>query len=272
MILILILIFLLIPTCLCAMEEDNELDHGSLKKPLLQGQKSHRLDTQTQEDNKGASKRNKKNPLNYLCCYGNMFSWLNVVDFIEKNLLKRGQNGIKTQLTNIYSLPKGVILYTAEFLESPDILRLSGSCKKFREFFNENYWIIYLSKKPMAHSYLTLNNPLSSSLSRKAFFSNLWYREDRLSLAARLNHPESIILKKFSTYGVYINKDQYLCSSGAIRYISGQIDYERTEKLKEAEKKKAREEMEKHERLRSRGDNRGINYSNKFNLSYKNYN
>ena len=71
-------------------------------------------------------------------------------------------------------------------------------------------------------------------------------------MAAKLNHPEALILQEYGLYGAYIGKNQYVCPSGVIRYISGKVDNERTDKLKEAERKKAAANFAKNETLKKR--------------------
>jgi hypothetical protein len=145
--------------------------------------------------------------------------------------------------------PPELILTVADFLSSVDIIRLSGVCKKLHHVFDESYWVSYLSKKPQAHSCLILNGTLSPSLQRKTFFSHLWYTENRISLAARLGHPEAVVLQKYGSYGVYIGKDHYLCTSGVIKYASGKIDDERTRYYRDAQRKKIEADLERRERL-----------------------
>lgn len=147
---------------------------------------------------------------------------------------------IKEPEKKIYSLPTEVLLYLAEFLYSPDILMLSNTCSVLRQVYNQYYWLNYWSKLSRTHPYLTIQFPPIGS---KVFFAHLWYCEGYNKLAAKLNHPEATILQD---YGVYIQKDQYLCPSGTIRCIfTKKVDNEKTEKLWSAKKLKQNADMER---------------------------
>ena len=173
----------------------------------------------------------------------------------EENLLN-----IKNIKINIIVLPDEIFLILSNFLSSMDILKLSGVCKKFHQLFDDSYWVSYFSNKPIVCSQLTLHNPLLPSRRRKDFFSHLWYIENRIDLAARLNHPEGIILSEYGQYGVYIDNDQYLCPSGVIRYASGQIDVVTTNLLREAKAKKDEDFLRKQEAMQRINENLENNY------------
>ena len=113
-----------------------------------------------------------------------------------------------------------VIQYLSNFLKSPDVLRLSGTCVFLRKLFNDNYWSTYLLKIPRAHSYLVLHGPLSPALDRKVFFLIYGTVKELINLASKLNHPEALILLKYGSYGAYIGRDRYLCPSGPIRHVT----------------------------------------------------
>jgi hypothetical protein len=54
------------------------------------------------------------------------------------------------------------------------------------------------------------------------------------------------MLRDYSRYGAVIGKDQYVCYSRSIKNVfTGKVDYERTEKLRKAEKQKLKEDIEK---------------------------
>lgn len=228
-------IYLLLVTHLCAMNEEEALffnEEKQISRPLVQKKYKIILNSKNLE--------NKKQKIScfYIpsltSCFNNIFSYLKK----------------KNNVPSIHSLPKGIICHIADFLDSPDILRLSGTCTRFRQVFNETYWNMFLSKTRKSYSFLTLNTSLSPSSNRKAFFSHLWYTEERIYLAAKLNHPEALMLEQYSVYGAYIGKDQYLLPSGVIKHISGESDKERTEKLREALSKKLKADMRKAERVR----------------------
>lgn len=129
---------------------------------------------------------------------------------------------------NITNIAPDIILYISKFLNSIDILRFSGVNIYIRSIFDDNFWQHYEKNLPITCSYLTLNTSLSPFYNRKTFFSHLWYREERFNLAAKLGHPEAIIIYK---YNIYIAKDQYKCPSGVIRHLDGEPDHIKTEKL-----------------------------------------
>ncbi|MBY0273438.1 MAG: F-box protein [Alphaproteobacteria bacterium] len=227
--------------CLHAMEtiEEstlNELEGNSSRRPLLRLNQSGDIEEE-QEDIS-----------NYFC---SPFFLLNSLDPCWSVVYRWGKasTSIKNERVNILMLPPELIWNVADFLSSVDIIRLSAVCKKFHQVFNESYWVSYLSRKPQAHSCLMLNGTLSPSLQRKTFFSHLWYTENRISLAARLGHPEAVILQKYGSYGAYIGKDQYLCPSGVIKYASGKIDDERTSYYRDAQRKQIEADLERRERL-----------------------
>ena len=271
-----VLMLLLIPTYLCAMHGNNdiildEMDSNSLKKPLPQLKKSRDIGSHNQKLDNGEEEESCNNYApKSLSCWGNTWSYWNNISYIWKELLGWNQNSIQVQRTNIYSLPNEVFWHIADFLGSIDILKLSSTCQELRQVFNGDYWITYLSKRPKVHSYLILKGSLSPSLHRKAFFSHLWYSEGRINLAAKLNHPEALVLQSYGTYGAYIGKDQYLCPSGFIRYISGKVDNERTDRLKEAERKKGRANIERNEILKKKQDQM-IKYHSSWNGNWKRY-
>lgn len=252
-----ILGLILIPSSLCAMQNGSEIvldevESDSLKKPLIQLKKSRKigLDSHNQElDNQEESRSVSCSP-NPLFCWNNLFSCWRDIGYMWKKLLKWNKSNIEVRGRNICSLPSEMLWYISNFLTSVDILKLSGTCKELRQVFNGNYWITYLSKIPKAHSYLMLNSPLSPILHRKAFFSHLWYSEGQINLAAKLNHPEALLMRDYSPYGAYIGTDQYICPSGVIRYASRKIDNERTDNLKKAERKKVKVDHERNEMLK----------------------
>ena len=202
---------------------------------------------------------------NYTCesstCWSNVWYCWNRINGTLKKLLIWKPNSAQSQGTNICVLPNELLLHIAKFLASTDILRLSGTHKEFRQVFNEDYWSIYLSKVSISHSYLILNS--SASLERRAFFSHLWYSEGLINLAAKLNHPEALIIRVYGSYGAYIGKDQYVCPLGFIRHISGKIDYERTDILGEAKRKKVAADLARNKTLRQRKE-QGIKYGLRF--------
>lgn len=171
---------------------------------------------------------------------------------------------------NINLLSNEVIWKIADLLDSPDILRLSGTCKTFRTLFNEKYWVKYMSKKTKSYSFLMLNIPLSPISNRKAFFAHLWYSEERIDLAARLDHPEALMLKHYAIYGAWIGKDQYLCPSGDIKYISGHVDHDRTNKLKNAIKKKTETDVKKNNEKTRRQEVQFIKFNSRGNVNLYN--
>lgn len=189
----------------------------------------------------------KKDVSNYACtlfsCLNTIFSSWNVI-WQQRETPAVKPTDVKNARINILILPGEMIMAVTEFLSSMDILRLSGVCRKFQQMFDVDFWTKYISKKPQAFSRLVLNGPISPSLHRKAFFSHLWYRENRTSLAARLNHPEAIMIQKYGVYGAYIGSNQYLCPLGIIKYISGEIDHEGTEFFKDAQRKKIEADLE----------------------------
>ncbi|MBS0271687.1 MAG: F-box protein [Proteobacteria bacterium] len=249
---LIILGFALIPSYLCAMQDEVEFD--SLKRPLSQLKKSHEIGSRLRNQGLNDEEESRSSGCTHnglFCCY-NLFScWKDIV-YMGKELLKWNKSNAKVRERLICSLPSEMLWYISNFLTSVDILKLSGTCKELRQVFNGDYWIAYLSRTPKAYSYLMLNSSLSPILHRKAFFSHLWYSEGRISLAAKLNHPEALMLREYSTYGAYVGKDQYLCPSGFIRHVSGKIDNERTDNLKEAERKKVKVDYERNEVLKKR--------------------
>lgn len=202
----------------------------------------------------------KKNDANHayslIPCLNTIFSCWNVWKQRKTPTVK--STDVKNARISILIFPDEMIMAVTEFLSSVDILRLSGVCIKFRQFFNEDFWTKYISQKPHAFSRLILNGPISPSLHREAFFSHLWYSENRTSLAARLNHPEAIVIQK---YGVYIGSNQYFCPSGVIKHMSGEIDHERTEFFKNAQSKKIKADLER-EMIRRKAQQRG-NFASK---------
>lgn len=149
-----------------------------------------------------------------------------------------------TKLENSFTnIPNELILHIISgFLDSRSILILSGVNKNLRSIFSDNFWATYVSKLPTALSQLIINGSLAPSSQRKAFFSQLWYREGKINLAARLDHPEA---KSICHYEVYISKEQYICHNGKIKYISGKIDTVQTEKLENAKKLETKRQIEK---------------------------
>lgn len=253
-----VLVLLLISTHLSAMIETNDSiidgrEDNYSKKSLSHLKKIRDISSHKQKlDNREEQESSNNHASKPLSCWGNAWSYWNNISYMWKDLLGGNQNSAQSQGTNVYVFPSEMLWHIADFLGSIDILRLSGTCKKFRQVFNGDYWNTYLSRVPKAHSHLILDNPLSPSLDRKAFFSYLWYSEGLINLAAKLNHPEALILRDYGSYGAYIGKDQYLCPSGFIRHKSGKIDNERTDKLKEAERKKAEVDFQKNEMLKKR--------------------
>lgn len=128
-------------------------------------------------------------------------------------------------------LPKDLLLYISNFLDSISILRLSGTNQTLRQIFDENFWQKYSNKLPPASSYLTLKGPLSPSSQREEFFSHVWYGEGLIARAAKLNHPEAEILYEYADCGISIEKNQYICPFGVIRNSNGKIDAVKTKKL-----------------------------------------
>lgn len=236
--------------CSYAMKENedsafNEIEVKTLRKPLLNLNQLNDI-----EEEKSNSSNYNCSPFSFLHIIG--LCWDNIRGWQELCLVNSAKS--KNEQINLQMLPNEILLTVASFLSSVDILRLSGTCRKFRQLFDGRYWVTYLSQKPQAYSCLLLDKTLSPSLQRKEFFSHLWYAENRISLAARLNHPEAIALRKYGSYGVYIDKDQYLCPSGAIRYVSGKIDEEKTKCLRDAQRKKIDEDLRRNEELRRRAE------------------
>lgn len=156
----------------------------------------------------------------------------------------------KEQEKNLCSLPTELLLYISKFLDSVNIFKLSGVCCQLRKTFNEDFWHMYWAKLSTINPYLAFH---SAPLNRKLFFAHLWYSEGRTKLAAHLGHLEAKILRDYSSYGVTIGQDQYFCPSGSIKYISTrQVDNERTEKLKSAEKQKQQADIERHQASKQR--------------------
>lgn len=155
------------------------------------------------------------------------------------------QNQTNNSMWGLQLLPKVITVHIASFLDSVDILRLSGISNKTRCVFDGRYWISFLFTKPQTYSFLLLRGPLSPILHRKAFFSHLWYTEGKKELAARLGHPEAVVLCKYGTYGVTIERDQFVCSLGNIRDKLGRVDEKRTKKLQEAKEKRYQAERKK---------------------------
>jgi len=251
-------VLLLVSTHLSAMMENDDyiIDQRKVnysKKSPSQLKKNHEISSHKQ---KLSNREKQESSNNYapkpLSCWVKIWPYWENISHIWKELLGYSQSNAKAQGTNIYLLPSEILWHIADFLDSVDVLKLSSTCKKFRQIFNDDYWNTYLSRAPKAHSYLTLKGPLSPSLNRKAFFSHLWYSEGRISLAARLYHPEALMLRDYGIHGAYIGKDQYLCPSGFIRHVSGRIDNEKTDKLKDAERKKIRTDMQRNEMLKER--------------------
>lgn len=216
----------------------NEWESNSTRKPLLQLNQSADMEEEEEQEDKN----------NYSC---SPFFFLDALNSCWRAIYRGGKTStnIKNETVNILMLPPELIRIVADFLNSVDIVRLSSVCKKFHQIFDESYWVSYLSKKPQAHSGLMLKGTLSPSLQRKAFFSHLYYTENRISLAAGLGHPEALVLKKYGLYGAYIGKDQYLCPSGVIKYASGRIDNERTKYFRDAQRRKIEADLKNREGL-----------------------
>lgn len=270
-------VLLLISTHLCAMMESSDYivdarEDNHSKKSASQLKKTHDISSHKQKlGNREQESSGNEYTSKSLSCWGNAWSCWKNIGHIWKELLGRHQNNSQSQEPYIYLLPDEIIWHIAKFLGSIDILRLSNTCKKFRQVFNGDYWNIYLSRVPKVYSYLVLNGSFSPSLDRKAFFSHLWYSEGLIHLAAKLNHPEALVLQEYGSYGAYISRDQYLCPSGFIRHASGMIDNERTDKLKEAEKKKAKADFQKNEILKKRQE-QIINYNSKWDTKWRYFN
>ncbi len=240
------LMFFFVSGGLCAMEADidpNEIN--ALTVPLLQRKVLHNAtsDNQVLDSEERRGKTHSYCAPKFSSYLKKSFLWLKGISCKLKDFLKNNISLVDN--INLYSFPDEIILHIAYFLDSPDILRFSGSCRRFHTIFDEKYWLKHLSKIAPSYSCLMLNGLLSPSIHRKAFFSHLWYSERRLRLAVRLNHPEALMLQKYSKYGAYIEKDQYLCSSEVIKYMSGESDKYATEKLKEAKSRKIREDLER---------------------------
>jgi|GEM_PF-6629313 len=246
---------ILLPTYLFAMQKEEE---EVIKKPQSQQIKFGIINTQELSSREEDRNNNCCNPVSFL---KNVFPyWNNITGFWDK-LQKCLRNKAEEQVSNISLLPNETLWHIGNFLDSMSILRFSSSNRDLRYVFNESFWLGYMAKVPKAQSQLVLRKSLSPSKNKKEFFAHLWYCEGRISLAARLNHPEAVILRDYSTYGAWVNKDQYFCPSGFIRHISGVIDYEKTDKLREAERKKVSADKEKSERLKKRQE---VIYSKRF--------
>jgi hypothetical protein len=249
----LILILLLIPTYANAMKEGNNVfgtETESFKRALspLRTSIETCLPNQESDDREKKMRREGNYNSTYSTTWASLSPCWSGIKYTWYRILKRGRNAMQGK--NICSLSNDDLWYLCRFLNSVDILRLSGACRRLSQAFNEEYWLTYLAKIPKTYSYLVLRAPPSPVWNRKAFFSHLWYSEGRITLAVKLGHPEALMLKEYSAYGAYIDQNHYLCPSGVIKHISGQTDNEKTEKLKEAERKKIRDDMEKDTKLR----------------------
>lgn len=169
---------------------------------------------------------------NFLCCppFYSLIKSFFIADHLNQDNLMRHDNLISR-------LPNELILYVCDFLDSPSLLRLSGTDAQFRQLFDGGFWLRYLSKLPKAASCLTLTRPLSPTLQRPAFFSHLWYTQGNFSLAAQLSHPEAKALVLYASYGFRLRKDQYIVAS-EIRDTDGKINIKATKALGDAVKKK----------------------------------
>lgn len=138
----------------------------------------------------------------------------------------------KIQKNYFKKLPTEIIYLLSEFLDSVSILKLSQVNIALNSVFNDSYWLKYYEKLPKKNSYLIQHGPLSPRLNKRNFFLHLWYRENKLLLAAQFGHPEAYIQINYKKYGLSISYDQYVDPQGLIRFIDSSIDKEKSEQLK----------------------------------------